>query len=629
VTQAKPTPSRAATRQAQPRQYASGRTRTRAGRRPPTRTRSVARPSNRSRSFKLGAATRRLRVGFLIIAFVMSVFAGRLLQLQGVEAASFAHAAVKERLQEVTLRATRGDLSDVNGVPLATTVDTVAVTADPKMTRPGAVRIAETLAPILKVPAEELLPRLRKPDTRFVYLARKVPADRWNRARKALDAHDLIGVFHQPDPLRSYPSGSVAANLIGFVGGEGRGLAGLEYALDDKLRGKDGLMVYEGGSGGQQIPLAPSVQKDPVPGANISLTIDRDVQWVAQKAIADQVKATRARSGDAIVLDVKTGQIVAMATAPTYDPNHPTRSSAEDRVNRPLQEVYEPGSVAKVLTTAALIDGGYVTPDTKISVPGSLLRNGHQIHDYWGHGTIPLTMTGALAKSSNIGTILAAERMPKAEQASYLRKFGLGRPTGTGLSGEGKGSLARPESWSDLQRATVAFGQGLSVNAVQMASAIGTVANGGVRVEPSLVRGLVDNDGELRQPAPTPKQTRVISKATASTVAAMMEQVVDGEEALATKAQIPGYRVAGKTGTSQRVDSECGCYRGYTASFAGFAPADQPRFVVYVVVQDPKRGGNSGSSLAAPVFRDIMAFTLQKYGVPPTGTSTPDMPLTW
>ncbi|MGH3491341.1 MAG: peptidoglycan D,D-transpeptidase FtsI family protein [Actinopolymorphaceae bacterium] len=574
-------------------------------------------------------ASRRLRVGFLVVAFVMSVFAGRLLQLQGVEAASFAHAAVKERLQEVTLRATRGDLSDVNGVPLATTVDTVAVTADPQMTRTGAVQIAETLAPILKVPADELLPKLRERDTRFVYLARKVPADRWNKARKALDSADLIGVFNQPDPLRSYPSGPVAGNLVGFVGGEGRGLAGLEYSLDEKLRGKDGLMVYERGSGGQQIPLAPSVQQDPVPGANISLTIDRDVQWVAQQAIAAQVEATQARSGDVVVLDVRTGQLVALATAPTYDPNRPTGSSGDDRVNRPLQEVYEPGSVAKVLTTAALIDGGYVTPETKITVPGELVRNGHRIHDYWGHGTIPLTMTGALAKSSNLGTILAAERMPKAEHASYLRKFGLGKPTGIGLAGEGKGSLADPDSWSDVQRATVAFGQGMSVNAVQMASAIAAVANGGVRVEPSLVRGLVDDEGRLRQPAPAPKRTRVISEQAATSVAAMMEQVVDGDEALATKAQIPGYRVAGKTGTSQRVDPACGCYRGYTASFVGFAPADQPRYVAYVVVQDPKRGGNSGSALAAPVFRDIMAFTLQKYGVPPTGTDTPDMPLTW
>jgi cell division protein FtsI (penicillin-binding protein 3) len=589
-----------------------------------------ARParSRKSRELRLGTTSRRLRVGFFAVAFVMSIFAGRLLQVQGVEAAVWAQAAAEERMREVTLTATRGEITDVNGVPLATTVDTVAVTADPMLTRPNAVGIAEVLAPILKAPVDDLVPKLRTPNSRFVYLARKVPAATWKKVTNALDAEGLTGVFKQPDPLRSYPSGPVAANLVGFVGGEGKGLEGLEYMLDKKLRGKDGQMVYERGIGGQQIPLARSTQRDPVPGANVALTIDRDVQWVAQQAIAEQVRKTKSRSGDAVVLDVRTGELVALATAPTYDPNRATSVQAAHRVNRPLQEVYEPGSVQKVLTAAALVDAGYVTPGSKIRVPGGYTLDGHTIHDYWGHDTINLTFAGALAKSSNIGTILAAERMPKKELARYLREFGLGVPSGVGLPGESAGSVAPLEEWTDLRRATIAFGQGLSVNAVQMASAVATVANGGVRVEPSLIDGYLDAKGELR-PAKPPERRRVVSNEAATTVARMMEQVVDGEEALATKARIPGYRVAGKTGTAQRVDESCGCYRGYTASFAGFAPADQPRYVVYVVLQDPKQGGNSGSGLAAPVFHDIMAFTLQKYAVPPTGTATPEVAQTW
>ena len=548
--------------------------------------------------------------------------------MQGVEAAVWAEAAAQERLREVTLTANRGEITDVNGVPLATTVETVAVTADPKLTRANAVGIAEVLSPILKVAPEDLARKLRMPKSRFTYLARKVPAATWKKARNALDAEGLTGVFQQPDPLRSYPSGRVAANLVGFVGGDGDGLEGLEYALDRKLRGKNGEMVYERGIGGQQIPLARSSQQDPVPGANVALTIDRDVQWVAQRAIAEQVRRTKSRSGDVVVLDVKSGELVALATAPTYDPNRATSVPAANRVNRPLQEVYEPGSVQKVLTAAALVDAGYVTPRTRIKVPAGLTRDGHTVHDYWGHGTINLTFAGALAKSSNIGTILAAERMPRAELARYLRAFGLGQPSGVGLPGESTGSVAPVEDMTDLRRATISFGQGLAVNAVQMASAVATVANGGVRVEPSLIRGYLTPGGELR-PAPAPERTRVVSKEAATTVARMMEQVVDGEEALASKARIPGYRVAGKTGTAQRVDEACGCYRGYTASFAGFAPADQPRYVVYVVLQDPKVGGNSGSGLAAPVFHDIMAFTLQKYAVPPTGTATPELAQTW
>ncbi len=382
------------------------------------------------------------------------------------------------------------------------------------------------------------------------------------------------------------------------------------------------------GGPGAEIPLAHSAEQDPVPGANVALTIDRDIQWVAQKAIAEQVRRTKARSGDVVVQDIRSGELVALATAPTYDPNHPTRSPAANRVDRPLQEMYEPGSVAKIMTAAALVDGGYVTPETRITVPGRLTRDGRSIGDWWGHDTINLTFGGALSRSSNIGTILAAERMPKAKQAEYLRRFGMGQPTGIGLPGEAHGTVAPLDEWTDLRRATISFGQGLAVNAVQMASAVSTVANGGVRVEPSLIRGYVDDKGTLRRTS-KPARTRVVSAEAAAAVTRMMEQVVDGEEALATKAAIPGYRIAGKTGTAQRADSSCGCYRGYTASFAGFAPADKPRYAVYVAIQDPKKGGNSGSGLAAPVFHDIMAFTLQKYGVPPTGTRTPSMPLTW
>lgn len=603
-----------------------------AGLRPrPARQARVVRPSPRrpGRTFRLGGSDRRLRVGFIVVAMVMSVFAGRLVQLQGFDGAQYAHAAVQERISKVTLHATRGEITDAAGVPLATTVDTLAVTADPKLTRPNAVQIAETLAPVLKVDSADLVPKLRTPKSRFVYLARKVPAATWKKAREALRTEGLSGgVLTEPDPLRTYPSGAVAANIVGFVGSEGKGLSGLEYALDDKLAGKDGHMVYERGLNGQQIPLANSTEQDPVPGANVRLTINRDVQWAAQKAITEQVRRTKSRSGDAIVVDTRTGEVVAAATAPTFNPNAPTKSTAFNRVNRPLQEMYEPGSVEKVLTAASLIDAGYVTPETRIRVPGSLVRDGRRIGDYWDHGTINLTFAGALAKSSNVGTILAAERMPMQLQEDYLRKFGIGQPTGIGLPGEAKGLLADAKDWNSLRRATISFGQGLSVNAIQMASAVATVANGGVRVEPSLVKGFVDDEGKLT-PNPAPKRTRVVSAKAASTVAQMMEQVVQGEDALSKKAAIPGYRIAGKTGTAQRADSDCGCYRGYTASFAGFAPADAPRFVVYVALQDPKGGDNSGSGLAAPVFHDIMAFTLQKYGVPPTGATSPTIPLTW
>lgn len=589
--------------------------------RPPRRT---TRRSRRPRVLRLGRPQRRLRVGLLVIAFIMSVFAGRLVQLQGIDASGFAEAAARERIQNVVLHASRGDITDVNGVSLATTVDTIAVTADPTMTRDDAVDIAHALAGVLHEPAGDLKKKLTKPDTRFVYLARHVKSGAWSQVTSQMDKIDAVGVFKKPDPLRTYPAHKVAANILGFVGADGTGLSGLEYALEGRLKGTDGKQTYQVGEGGSAIPLAPNTERDPVPGSDVRLTIDRDLQWVAQRALAKQVEKAHAESGDAVVIDLKTGEIRALATTPTFDPNEPTDSPQADRRNRPLQDAYEPGSVAKVLTAAAAIDGGYVTPRTKEKVPGYLIRNGERIGDYWGHGLIHLTFAGAIAKSSNIGTVLAAERMPAAEQLDYLRDFGLGKPTGIDFPGSNDGSLPSKDELTPLRRATISFGQGMSVNAVQLAAAVGAVANGGIYVEPTLIKGYVGPDGKL-DPNPPAKRHRVVSEETARKVTNILQLV---PETLATKAQIPGYQVAGKTGTAQRFNPTCSCYRGYTASFVGYAPADNPRFLVSVDVQDPQ-GDHSGSGNGAPVFHDIMSFALQKYRVPPNGASAPDLPQTW
>lgn len=584
------------------------------------------------RRLRLGSGSRRLRVGFVVIAMLMSVFAGRLLVLQGVEASEYATKATIERQRTITLLARRGDITDSSGVSLATTVDSVAVTADPKLTAPKAAQIAKVLAPLLKEPEAELRAKLAKSKNskgkwiRFVYLAHKVYPDVWDKASKRLDDAGLVGVFQEADPMRVYPAGPVASNIVGFVNGEGKGGGGLEFALDKSLSGKPGKEVYERGAGGRQIPLASSSEMAAVQGSNVKLTIDRDVQWAAQQAIAEQVKKTKAQSGDVVVMDVKTGQIVAMATAPGYDPNHVGKSKDTDRKNRPLEDIYEPGSVAKVITAAALIDSGYVNGQTKIDVPGTIMRGGKRIKDYWAHGNLHLTFAGAIAKSSNVGTVLAAEKMPKQVQAGYLAKFGIGQPIGMGFPGESKGILAPVEDWGRLERATISFGQGMAANAVQMTSVVATIANGGVRVQPSLIKGMTDGSGKF-VPSQAPKRTQVVSKETADEVTAMMEAVTAPDGA-AHAASIPGYRVAGKTGTAQRVDPDCRCYRGYTTSFAGFAPAESPRFVAYVDLQDPQ-GDATGSSTAAPVFSQVMSFALHKYGVAPGSSKSPDVPLTW
>lgn len=584
---------------------------------------------------RLGSAHRRLRATFLVIAFVISIFAGRLVQLQGIDSGAYAAAATANRLRTVEIAASRGGILDANGVALADTTNTVAVAADPVLTTPHAPQVAGIVAGPLGLDEEDLYAKLTKPGTRFVYLKKKVTQGTWRAIRSAMVAAKLTGVFTEADPYRFYPNGSVASNVIGFLGGEDRGLGGLEQSLNGTLAGTPGHRTYEVSADGPALPFGDSSEVAPKPGRTVQLTIDGDVQFQAQQLVAAAVKENKAESGDAVVMDVRTGEIVAMATAPTFDPNEPIRSTGDaavkealdERRNRPVTDAYEPGSVFKILTAAALLDQGLVTTKTKEEVPGTIVRNGWRIKDAWSHGDLNLTFAGAIAKSSNIGTLLAAEQMSKATQASYLRAFGIGQPTGLPLPGQTKGILSPGSTWSDLGRATISFGQGVSVSAVQLTDAIAAVANGGVRIEPQLIKGYVNDDGTL-DPAPAPTTNRVVSRATARTVLDIMEQVTDPETGLGKRAHIDGYRVAGKTGTAQRADSDCGCYRNYTVSFAAVAPADSPRYVVYVDLKNVGRSA-SGGGTAAPVVASLLKYVLQKYKVPPSGSKSPQLELTW
>ncbi len=324
-------------------------------------------------------------------------------------------------------------------------------------------------------------------------------------------------------------------------------------------------------------------------------------------------------------MDPRTGAILALATVPSFDPADPGAAAPADRGNRALSDVYEPGSTSKIMTMSAVIQEGKLTPNSTIVVPSSLRRGGRTFHDDVPHGQWKLTLTGVLARSSNMGTMLAAETIGPNKLYTYLKKFGIGDPTGLDFPGESPGLLSPPSSWSTAQFETIAFGQGLAVNAVQAASVYATIANDGVRVQPSLVAGSTGPTGVFT-PAPAPTKTRVVSPTTAAEVRAMLESVVS-DEGTAPMARIPGYRVAGKTGTANRIDSSCGCYRGYTASFIGFAPADAPRLVVAVTLQNPKNG-HFGGRLAGPVFKDVMSFALQTLQIPPTGTTPPRLRIT-
>ncbi|GAA3508898.1 cell division protein FtsI [Actinomadura keratinilytica] len=598
---------------------ADGKGRPRKGGRPPGPPRPPRRPRPRV-PFRRRDPIKRLNAGLLVVAFVLSLFAGRLVQLQTIESAAYTERAKRQRLQTIDLPAVRGDITDAQGNPLAMTVEARAVFADPLMIEPkDRQKVVSKLAPMLGLDPDHVMKVISKTGSRFEYLAHGVRPDR----ARLVTAEKLPGIGTLPEYRREYPNDDLAAGVIGFVNAEGEGGAGLEYSMNKQLAGQAGWQRVEISPEGQHIPMGEDQKQPSVPGRGLRLTLLRDLQYKAQEAIEERVRETGARNGSVIVMDVRTGQLLALASAPGYDPNDYGRYP-EERWNSPIvREAYEPGSTGKVITAAAVMEKGGVTPETPFTVPYSITRYDRRFHDSHHHPTQRLTFAGVLATSSNVGTILASERISQQTLYQFLRAFGFGEKTGIGLPGETAGSLSPPSKWSGTDRYPISFGQTVSVNALQMASVYATIANNGVRVAPNLILGSTGEDGSFT-PAPAPERRQVISADTARKLRDMLEGVIS-EEGTAPKARIKGYRVAGKTGTAEIVNPSCGCYRGggYTASFAGFAPADDPQLVVQVVLQNPRRGSHYGGDAAAPVFKDVMSFALQTRKIPPTGSKPP------
>jgi cell division protein FtsI (penicillin-binding protein 3) len=593
----------------------------------PTGTRQTGR--DRALARVRTASLLRLRVGFLLIAMVVSVFAVRLFQLQGLDAATYAAQARAVGAVQEVLPATRGAITDRNGEPLAESLDGMMIVADPTKTGDDAAAIASVLEDRLGIDYIEAVENLSWPDenVQFRYIARRIPSTQATSVVSDLTEMGYKGLDTRRDPLRSYPAKDVGANLVGWINDEGNGADGAELLFSQLLAGKDGSTTYDIG-GGNRIPLGDNSVVEPVNGTDVALTIDRDVQWYTQRVLQQTVEDVGAESGSAIVMDTQTGQLLSLADYPTFDPNTVTSAIDTRRLgSRALREVYEPGSVEKVLTMAALIDAGRVTPRTELSVPGQLSSSGRPINDHWVHGDIDLTLTGVLAKSSNIGTVLAARTMDPPQLRRYLTEFGLGERSGLEGYGEQPGILAPASAWSDIVRDNIAFGQGVAVNAVQMAAAVNTIANRGTYVQPSLVLGSAETEfGPLGSDHATTRE--VVSPEAAAKVTRMMEMVTDETEGTAPLAKVAGYRVAGKTGTAQVAENGSYSSDKFVISFAGFAPADDPRFTVYVVIHNPE-GNVGGGGTGGPAFRKIMAYLLQRYAVAPSGAPSPQLPVEW
>jgi cell division protein FtsI (penicillin-binding protein 3) len=424
--------------------------------------------------------------------------------------------------------------------------------------------------------------------------------------------------------IREYPNGQLTASLIGIVNDQGNGASGIESSLNSILAGVNGKYVYANGRG-NIIPGSEQIRVEAKSGTSIRLTIDRDVQWVAQNAISEAVALARAESGTVIVMDPKTGHILAQASAPTFDPNNGQTITQSKLRNPSVQEVYEPGSTGKVITVAAALEEKVVTPETVFTIPYALKIAGETFRDHEKHPPQRLTTTGLLAVSSNTGSIKLGQALGKDNLYNYLKKFGIGESTNSRLPGESAGILHPVKDWSGSSLPTISFGQGYSLTAMQATSVFATIANDGVRVKPTILSGLVDQSGKFTVAKP-PESIKVLSPETAQSLRKMMESVVS-PNGTAPSAAIDGYRVAGKTGTAERYNSTCNCYSGYTASFIGFAPADQPKYVVSVTIQDPK-GLHWGGFLAGPVFKKVMSFVLQNEKIKPTPQTNLHLPLT-
>jgi cell division protein FtsI (penicillin-binding protein 3) len=590
---------------------------------PPQARAALARPV---RVLRRAGPARRLTLSLACIAVVLTVFAGRLVQLQGLDGSQYQALAEQQIMRQEPIQVVRGSIVSSDGTVLAMTVQTDLVYADPVLIhqaqRPA---VAAALAGRLRMSRAAIQALLNRPSSpEYVVLKQSVPAT----TGAQIMALNLPGIDEKASYTRVYPNGDLAANLIGFTdtdaAGDLRGEAGLEQEYNSLLAGRDGTQEVGLGPTEQPIPQTAEDLQAPVPAGSLQLTIQADIQWEAEQACAAEVKVARAADCSVVVMQPSTGQILALAQYPTFDPSAPASEAATTDI--PVEDVFQPGSTAKVITVAAALEHGGQTPLSTYIVPDSIVVDGFQFHDSESHPTAPYTIAGIVANSLNDGMVQVVQHVSPQIQYQYLRAFGLGQPTGLGLPGESGGILPPPSEWWGDERYTLSFGQGVAVTAVQMASVYATIANGGVRVQPSLVAGTTD--GGTFRPAPAPRRTRVIQPRTASELMSILEQVPAVDASAGEPwGVIPGYSIAAKTGTSQEAAPGQSCLCEYGSSYIGIAPATSPQLVVAVNVQDPRSGSYFGDAVAGPVFYQVMKFALQTLRIPPDGGKRPDVRL--
>ena len=549
------------------------------------------------------AANRRIRLLVAVFAAVFAVAFLRIGWLQAVKAHALDKLATSQQRLEVTLPAHRGTIYDRLGVELAIGERAVTVYANPKQIREPNL-VAQAAAQDLGLDAGELLPLLSDRSRGFVYVKRQADPDK----AAALERRGIAGLGFYPEERRTYPQRGVAAEVVGYAGVDNRGLAGLELQLERVLRGQDGTKTTVKDPFGRTLEVVDTeARRD---GRDVWLTIDHTIQGQVERVLADTRKRWAAQAASAVVMDPRTGEVLALAVEPGFDANRFPKVARENQRNRAVTDTYEPGSTFKIVTVSGALEEGVVSPKTSFTLPYSLQVADRVIHDAVKRGTQTMTVAQILSQSSNVGVITLAFQLQQTKLSEWIERFGFGRPTGIDFPGETEGIVLPPDKWSGSTIGNVPIGQGIAVTPLQMAAAYSTIANGGTWIQPHLVERVEGGK------APAPKRRRVISRETAQDVRHMLRDVV--EEGSGTAAQVPGYRIAGKTGTAAKPD-ETGGYSDYryVASFVGFVPATKPRLVILVTVDEP-RGAIWGGTVAAPAFAEIAKFALQYLEVPPT-----------
>lgn len=564
-----------------------------------------------------GNDNKRIEYTVRVLLCIAVVLMGRLFFLQIIDKSDLQAKNLSQVQVDRKLQSPRGTIYDRNGRPLAMSVVTKSLYADPKMIKQSPNEIAELIAPYVTMSKDNIVKSLQE-DTAFVWLDRMMEPEKSKAVAQLIKDKNLEGLNFVEESKRYYPNGNLAAQVLGFVGTDDKGLDGLEMVLDDELKGGIQKELVATDRKGNAIFGSVLSKYLPDKGKSVTLTIDASIQFIAERALDKAMEDTGAKHASVIVMDPKTGEILAMANRPTYDPNHYNQGTEEDFKNIAVTNLYEPGSTFKPIIASAALAAGKWKLDTVYNDKGAFAANGHIIRNWDGEGYGPVRLLDILKYSLNtgmaeIGTLTGADILSK-----YVRDYGFGSETGIELPGEGAGILYNPEDMSKLDVATMSIGQGIAVTPLQMVRAFGALANGGAMMKPHIIKSYSNSQGDVTSTTETSVVGQPVPAETVKTIVDILEKEVS--EGGGTKAMVEGYHFAGKTGTAQKLDTKHGGYLDgqYIASFIGFGPVEDPKFVVLVVIDDPQKGSYYGSQIVAPVFKNIVSQLVRYYQMSPS-----------